>query len=98
MASAEREPITGVCGAPSGGPGGSAPGGGQGGEAPLKLNAFLFLRVQRKLQICPIIMPPPMPPPRGHNAVIGVRPVRPSVCPSVRLMSRTSALTRKQKA
>ena len=40
-----------------------------------------------------------MPPPRGHNAVIGVR--RPfvclSVCLSVRLMSRTSALTRKPK-
>ena len=36
-----------------------------------------------------------MPPPRGHNAVIGVR--RPSVCPSVCLMSRTSALTRKPK-
>ena len=35
----------------------------------------------------PIIMPPP----RGHNAVIGVRR------PSVRLMSRTSALTRKPK-
>ena len=34
-----------------------------------------------------------MPPPRGHNAVIGVR--RPSVCLSVCLMSRTSALTRK---
>ena len=32
-----------------------------------------------------------MPPPRGHNAVIGVRR------PSVRLMSRTSALTRKPK-
>jgi len=28
---------------------------GSGGEAPLKLNAFLFLGVQRKLQICPII-------------------------------------------
>ena len=36
-----------------------------------------------------------MPPPRGHNAVIGVR--RPSVCLSVCLMSRTSALTRKPK-
>ena len=36
-----------------------------------------------------------MPPPRGHNAVIGVR--RPSVCLSVRLMSRISALTRKPK-
>ena len=56
MASAEREPITGVWGgAPSGGPGGRAPGGGQRGEAPLKLNAFLFLHVQRKLQIYPII-------------------------------------------
>jgi len=56
MASAEREPITGVWGrSPQGGPGGRAPGGRSGGEAPLKLNAFLFLRVQRKLQICPII-------------------------------------------
>ena len=36
-----------------------------------------------------------MPPPRGHYAVIGVR--RPSVRLSVRLMSRTSALTRKPK-
>ena len=36
-----------------------------------------------------------MPPPRGHNAVIGVR--RPSVRLSVRLISRTSALTRKPK-
>ena len=40
-----------------------------------------------------------MPPPRGHNAVIGVRrpSVRLSVCPSVRLMSSTSALTWKPK-
>ena len=44
-----------------------------------------------------------MPPPRGHNAVISVRrpSVRPSVCLSVclsvRLMSHTSALTRKPK-
>ena len=56
MASAEREPITGVSGrSPQRGPGGRAPGGESGGEASLKLNAFLFLRVQWKLQICPII-------------------------------------------
>ena len=58
MASAEREPITGVW-EQSPQRGSSA----QilraevrgGGEAPLKLNAFLSLRVQRKLQICPVI-------------------------------------------
>jgi len=56
MASAEREPITGVWERnPQRGPGGRAPGGESGGEASLKLNAFLFLRVQWKLQICPII-------------------------------------------
>jgi len=49
MASAEREPITGFQGA-------EPPMGGQGTKSPpLKLNAFLFLHVQRKLQICPII-------------------------------------------
>ena len=47
MASAKREPITGVWG--------QNPRWGSGGEAPLKLNAFLFLHVQRKMQICPII-------------------------------------------
>jgi len=55
---AQREPITGVCGgAYSGVQGGKAPNGGSGGgkAPPLKLNAFLFLRVQRKLQICTII-------------------------------------------
>jgi len=46
MACVEREPITGVWG--------GAPGRGVRGRSPLKLNAFLFLRVQRKLQICPI--------------------------------------------
>jgi len=51
MASAEREPITGVWGlrgggAPSGVQGAEPPVGDRGGgEAPLKLNAFLFLRV-----------------------------------------------------
>jgi len=57
MASAEREPITGSWGGPpppTGVQGAKLPVG-LGGEAPLNLNAFLFLRVQRKLQICPII-------------------------------------------
>ena len=56
MASAEREPITGVWGRrPQRGSRGKARDGDQGGTAPLKLNAFLFLYVPRKLQICPII-------------------------------------------
>ena len=56
MASAEREPITDGGAVPSGVQGAEPPVGIRGwGEAPLKLNAFLFLRVQRKLQICPII-------------------------------------------
>ena len=44
MASAEREPITGAAGVQ-----GAERLVGVRGEAPLKLNAFLFLRVQRKL-------------------------------------------------
>jgi len=56
MASAERESITRVWdGAPSGGPGARAPVGGQGAKPPEAECFFLFLRVQRKLQICPII-------------------------------------------
>jgi len=52
MASAEREPITGVWG--------RSPSGVQGAERTVgvrgaKLNAFLFFPVQKKLQICPII-------------------------------------------
>jgi len=42
MASAEREPITGVWG--------RAPGGGSGGKAPLKLKAFYLSEVVRKPQ------------------------------------------------
>jgi len=50
MASAEREPITDGGAVPSGVQGAEPPVGIWGwGEAPLKLNAFLFLRVQRKL-------------------------------------------------
>ena len=52
MASAEREPITGVWAEPPAGIQGAEP---PVGAPPLKLNALLFLRVQRKLQICPII-------------------------------------------
>ena len=52
MASAEREPITGVWGqCLQRGPGGRAPGGGSGGLSPLKLNAFLLSHAQRKPQI-----------------------------------------------
>ena len=40
MASAEHEPVMGVCGSAPSGSRGRAPGQGSGGEAPLKLNAF----------------------------------------------------------
>jgi len=57
MASVEREPITGIWEpSPQRGSRGQSPRLGSRCEAPpLKLNAFLFLRVHRKLQICPII-------------------------------------------
>ena len=55
MASAEREPITGVWGRSPQRVQGQSPRWGSRGEASLKLNAFLFLHVQSKLQICPII-------------------------------------------
>ena len=56
MASAEREPITGVWGqSPQRGPGAEPLVEGQGGEAPLKLKAFQFLDVKMRQQICPIL-------------------------------------------
>jgi len=57
MAITEREPIRGVWGGARSGVQGHSPrwGARVRGQSPLKLNAFLFLRVQRKLQICPII-------------------------------------------
>jgi len=52
MASAEHEPITGVCGqSPQWGPGAEPLVRGSGGEAPLKLKAFWLLDVQRSRQI-----------------------------------------------
>ena len=59
MASAEREPITGVWGwggAPSGGPGAEPPVGGQGDEAPLKLNAFLFCVSKGSCKFSPLLI------------------------------------------
>ena len=56
MASAEREPITGVWGqSPQRGPGAEPLVGGQGGKAPLKLKAYQSLDVERRPQICPFL-------------------------------------------
>ena len=52
MASAEHEPIMGVCGqSPQRGPGAEPLVRGQGGEAPLKLKAFWSLDVQRSRRV-----------------------------------------------
>ena len=52
MASAEHEPIMGVCGqSPQRGPGAEPLVRGSGGEAPLKLKVFWSLDVQRSRQI-----------------------------------------------
>jgi len=52
MASAEREPITGVWGqSPHRGSRGQSPRWGSGGRSPLKLKAFLLSHAQRKPQI-----------------------------------------------
>ena len=55
MASAVREPITGVwLRSPQRGPGAEPLVRGQGGEAPLKLKHFNLLDVHWKPQICPL--------------------------------------------
>jgi len=57
MASAERELNGGLGAEPPAGSRGQSPQWGvrEAKPPPLKLNALLFLRVQRKLHICPII-------------------------------------------
>ena len=52
MASAEREPITGVWGRAPSGVQGQSPWWGSGGEAPLKLKRFYVLDMQWKQQTC----------------------------------------------
>jgi len=53
MASAEREPITGIWGqSPQRGPGAEPLVRGQGGEGPLKLKRFYVLDMQWKQQTC----------------------------------------------
>jgi len=74
MASAERDPITGVWRqSPQRGPGprGRAPG--QRGEVSLKLKTFYLLGAQRKQQICLIfIRPPPYgPTPPPEKKLVG---------------------------